>query len=182
LNAPAAVQQRRLRALQTTDAPVTIIQYIIVDPSVNLLALDTTTFNTLVSADPAIVSIATIVGSSGVSATAPEELVLTAAAVPVTTGGAPTPQDPSSQTAQLSTPIYVAIGVTAGAALISMFAAAVAIALRMRPAASVSATPAQKTTVVFVDTANPLMVSKSKDVRVLNDKLSFGPTGAGARV
>jgi len=168
-----AVSRRLLRSLQDANAaPVTIIQYIIVDPSANLLALDTATFNTLVAADPAIISIAAIVGSSGVGVTAPEELSLTAAAP--SPGG--TPGNSESPTSINST-FYIAIGVTAGAAVISMFAAVIAIVLRTRPAAPV-VTQQKPTTLVVLDTNNPLMVSKSKDVRVVNERNAFGPQGA----
>jgi hypothetical protein len=168
VTAPAPA--RRLRSLQTAES-VTTVEYSIIDPSDNLLALDTTTFNSIVSADPAITGIAAIVGSSGINAVAPSELEYTAA-VP---SGEPAP---STQTSSDNSVMFIAIGVVLGAIVVSLAAATVGIVMRMKSThAEQPLLPStQKPTALFIkDTNNPLMVSKSKDVTVLMDRTNFQP-------
>jgi hypothetical protein len=171
VTAPAPA--RRLRSLQTAES-VTTVDYSIIDPSDNLLALDTTTFNSLVSADPAMTGIAAIVGSSGINAVAPSELDYTAAAPPSS-------GEPSSQTTASgnnNSVMFIAIGVVLGATVVSIAAASIGIVMRMKSTSAEQSLPPtiQKPTALFItDTNNPLMVSKSKDVTVLMDRTNFQP-------
>ena len=71
---------RRLRALGATGSGSISVDYAIVEPSDDILALDTTQFNEVVSTSPVLLDVAASVGSTGVTAAAVEANMITAPA------------------------------------------------------------------------------------------------------
>jgi hypothetical protein len=91
------------------------IEYSIIDPPTALLSMDPATFASTIESDPAIISIATILGSDGVIAEAPPELTLIVAAAPV---NSPNIETSDSNTSVGKFPVGPVVGGILGAFLV----------------------------------------------------------------
>ena len=83
---------RRLRALGASTGSVSV-DYAIVEPSDDILALDTTQFNEVVSTSPILLDMAASVGSTGVTAAAVETNMVTAPVPSAAASPSPGPQN-----------------------------------------------------------------------------------------
>jgi hypothetical protein len=133
----------RSRRLQNTDTQVDI-DYLIVQPPIEILALNTSEFAAIISSSPAIQSVAQSVGSSGVAS---EVTVATYAGIQV-------PQTPAStSTSSFKFPTY-GIGILGGAGGIIVLAGFIGAAYYFTKKAKKQASPVQtqpQRRVVFVD-------------------------------
>ena len=152
--------RRVLRAL-TADSSVNV-EYVISDPTPAILSMDMTDFSSTLAADPAIVDLALLLGSSGVEAEAPPELALASAAA--ATGSAPSPAAPGADNSFLSreNAIPIIAGTIAGAAVVSaLVAGGFFFVLNKSRASAVTAQKPvpgykQSPAVVIIESTNPM--------------------------
>ena len=129
--------QRFRRALSATDSSIDV-NYVIVDPTPELLTMSPGEFVSAMTADPAIVSLAATLESSGVVSDAPPELALASAADPSTA-----PATITSTTDSGKVGVAVIAGAIVGAGVVSGVVATVLFFLLNKRAHA--ATPASQT-------------------------------------
>ena len=169
--APVVAATRRLRALQQQQSSSVDVDYYIVDPTDDILALSTAEFSTVLSNSAPMSEIAASVGSSGVTAVATE----------------PTAAGPGSSAATTTTNasgIQVGSlvgGVVGGIALCVAAFTAYKLATRNRRSGAVrlQGTSVTQSRVILVDNTNPLQVHASNNSMRL---VGYAPTQARASV
>lgn len=84
------VQPRLLRGRRLTGDSSVSVEYSIVDPPTEILAADPDSYSSIMESEPAIVNLASVLGSNGIYAEAPPELALAAyqTTAPPATGSA----------------------------------------------------------------------------------------------
>jgi hypothetical protein len=184
--APRLLLHRTLRSL-TTSSSVNV-DYVISDPTPAILSMNTTDFSETLASDPAIVDLAIVLGSSGVTADAPPELAFAAAApssAPPSGSGAGGGDILTSQNA-----IPVIVGAVAGAAVVSaLVATGLFLVLNKARGPAVTAQKSdpvykQSSAVVIIEsTTNPM--ASATTAAVPSTRSAFDPQGVraiGARV
>jgi hypothetical protein len=145
----AVAAPRLLRGLQATDSSVDV-DYYIVEPNADILALSTSEFSTILSNSAPMADIAASVGSSGVSAVATEGSGSAAAPAPAAT------TTTNSNGIQLGSLIG---GVVGGIALCVAAFTVYKLATRGRqPAAPLRSSTVSHSRVILVDNTNPLQI------------------------
>ena len=171
-NAPAVAATRRLRALQQQQQSSSVdVDYYIVDPTDDILALSTAEFSTVLSNSAPMSEIAASVGSSGVTAVATEPT----AAGPGSSAAATTTNASGIQVGSLVG------GVVGGIALCVAAFTAYKLATRNRRSGAVrlQGTSVAQSRVILVDNTNPLQVHASNNSMRL---VGYAPTQARASV
>lgn len=168
--APAVAAGRRLRALQQQSSSVDV-DYYIVDPTDDILALSTAEFSTVLSNSAPMSEIAASVGSSGVTAVATEPT----AAGPGSSAAATTTNASGIQVGSLVG------GVVGGIALCVAAFTAYKLATRGRRSGAVrlQGTSVTQSRVILVDNTNPLQIHTSNNSMRL---VGYAPTQARASV
>jgi hypothetical protein len=168
---------RRLRALAAATGSVDV-DYTIVAPSDEILAMDTTQFNEVVSTSPILLDIAASVGSSGVTASAVETSVVNA---PVTSpSSSPSPIEPH----RYDLSYYIGGGLGGLAAFVGLVTALFFMYNENRRAkrkAVAATTPTANPRVVVMyegerHTTNPL--SRMGVMRAESTRIDYGPEAA----
>jgi hypothetical protein len=194
--APRLLRMRR-RSLTSTDS--VNVDYVISDPTLAILSMDMTDFSSTLAADPAIVDLAFLLGSSGIEVDAPPELALASAAA--ATGPAPSPAAPGSDNSLMSREhaIPIIAGAVAGAAVISALVAVGLFFVLNKSRGFASAVTAQKSepafktspAVVIIESTNPMATAAGAAANAANaanaattPRSAFDPQGVrvGARV
>jgi hypothetical protein len=191
--APRLLRMRR-RSLTSTDS--VNVEYVISDPTPAILSMDMTDFSSTLAADPAIVDLALLLGSSGVEADAPPELALASAVA--ASGPAPSPAAPGADNSFLSreNAIPIIAGTIAGAAVVSALVAGGFFFVLNKSRGFASAVTAQKTdpafktspAVVIIESTNPMAAAAATAANAANaantPRSAFDPQSvrAGARV
>lgn len=147
-----AVVKSMLRRLQET-GPAIDVNYIIVDPPLSLLTMNTEEFAGTVAADAAVQALVTTLEGSGVAVEAPPELASAAAAAP----SAAATVVPVSSSPSIGVIAAVVVGTVLGAALVSgLVATGLFFLLNPRPAAVAAPTGSKSPAVVYVQETNTL--------------------------
>jgi hypothetical protein len=186
---PARNASRLLRGVRrlTGDSTLTI-DYSIVDPTPELLTMDSGTFSSTVEAEPSVSEIAAALSSTGVVAEAPPELNLVAAApAPVPAGG---PVDTTSSTdGGGKVPVGPVIAGVLGAFIVGgVIVGAVFLFMSKKPAPTVAKSTAAPTTTIIIQNCepvmeNPLMKNATRQMfDPIQTRANLGFGSAGARV